>query len=134
MRMLITDKPCVILLHATAAVQATVLDMKSVLEGHIRRAENIAAAFAHFKREVCLAAEHSKTGRPVGEKVLQAMEATGEVWTRGTYQMQTSSTQTTLGCATNQPINSVNLQLPGLALQCMCSAVYVLRHLSFVDR
>jgi hypothetical protein len=58
-------------------LQATVMDMKSALEGRIRRAEDIAAAFAHFKREVCLAAEHSKTGRPVGEKALAALEERG---------------------------------------------------------
>lgn len=52
--------------------------MKSVLEGRIRRAEDIASTFAHFKREVCLAAEYSKTGRPVGEKVLQSLEQKGE--------------------------------------------------------
>ena len=51
--------------------------MKSVLEGRIRRAEDIAATFARFKREVCLSAEHSKTGRPVGEKVLQQLEQKG---------------------------------------------------------
>jgi hypothetical protein len=53
------------------------MDMKSALEGRIRRAEDIAAAFAHFKREVCLAAEHSKTGRPVGDKALAALEERG---------------------------------------------------------
>lgn len=51
--------------------------MKSVLEGRIRRAEDIAATFARFKREVCLSAEHSKTGRPVGEKTLQQLEQKG---------------------------------------------------------
>jgi hypothetical protein len=61
------------------SLQATVMDMKSALEGRIRRAEDIAAAFAHFKREVCLAAEHSKTGRPVGEKALAALEERGEL-------------------------------------------------------
>lgn len=52
--------------------------MKSVLEGRIRRAEDIASTFAHFKREVCLAAEYSKTGRPVGERVLQSLQQKGE--------------------------------------------------------
>ncbi|KAF6260717.1 hypothetical protein COO60DRAFT_1683532 [Scenedesmus sp. NREL 46B-D3] len=60
--------------RVSAHFQATVMDMKSALEDRIRRAEDIAAAFAHFKREVCLAAEYSKTGRPVGEKALAALE------------------------------------------------------------
>eukprot|EP00879_Flechtneria_rotunda_P019667 GHRR01020665.1.p1 GENE.GHRR01020665.1~~GHRR01020665.1.p1 ORF type:complete len:373 (+),score=152.65 GHRR01020665.1:60-1178(+) len=61
--------------RVTAHYQVTVFDMKAALEGRIRRAEEIAATFAHFKREVALAAEHSKTGRPVGEKALAALEA-----------------------------------------------------------
>jgi hypothetical protein len=55
--------------------------MKAALEGRIRRAEEIAATFAHFKREVSLAAEHSKTGRPVSRKVLDNLEAKGEMGT-----------------------------------------------------
>eukprot|EP00878_Enallax_costatus_P032172 GHUV01035284.1.p1 GENE.GHUV01035284.1~~GHUV01035284.1.p1 ORF type:complete len:447 (+),score=170.33 GHUV01035284.1:36-1376(+) len=60
--------------RVTAHNQVQIFEMKSVLEGRIRRAEDIAATFARFKREVCLSAEHSKTGRPVGEKVLQQLE------------------------------------------------------------
>ncbi|KAF8067334.1 Ccdc96 [Scenedesmus sp. PABB004] len=52
-----------------------VFEMKVALEGRIRRAEEIGAAFAHFKREVALTAEHAKTGRPVAEKVVAAFEA-----------------------------------------------------------
>eukprot|EP00775_Hariotina_reticulata_P011309 gene11309-11459_t len=55
--------------------QVSVFEMKAALEGRIRRAEEIAATFAHFKREVSLAAEHSKTGRPVVSKVLDNLEA-----------------------------------------------------------
>lgn len=51
--------------------------MKSALEGRIQRAEEIANTLKHFKREVALAAEHSKTGKPIAQKLLTDMEAKG---------------------------------------------------------
>jgi histone deacetylase 6 len=53
--------------------------MKSALEGRIQRAEEIANTLKHFKREVALAAEHSKSGRPISEKLLADVEAKGEM-------------------------------------------------------
>lgn len=51
--------------------------MKSVLEGRIQRAEEVAATLKHFKREVAMAAEHSKSGKPMSEKLLAELEAKG---------------------------------------------------------
>lgn len=59
-------------------LQTKVFDMKSALEGRIQRAEEIANTLQHFKREVALAAEHSKTGRPISQKLLADFEAKGE--------------------------------------------------------
>lgn len=52
--------------------------MKSALEGRIQRAEEIANTLKHFKREVALSAEHSKSGKPISQKLLADMEATGK--------------------------------------------------------
>lgn len=60
-----------------AHYHTTVFDMKAALEERIRRAEDIAAAFKHFKREVALAAEHTKTGKPIPSKQLRQLEMQG---------------------------------------------------------
>jgi hypothetical protein len=51
--------------------------MKSALEGRIQRAEEIANTLKHFKREVALAAEHSKSGKGISHKQLADLEARG---------------------------------------------------------
>ncbi len=51
--------------------------LKTDLEARIRRADDITSAFAHFKHEICLIAEHSKTGKTVNNKVLAALEERG---------------------------------------------------------
>lgn len=53
--------------------------MKTALEGRIQRAEEIANTLKHFKREVALTAEHSKTGKAIPHKVLSDMEGKGEM-------------------------------------------------------
>eukprot|EP00877_Chromochloris_zofingiensis_P012618 jgi/Chrzof1/760/Cz01g27190.t1 len=62
-----------------AHYHTTVFDMKAALEERIRRAEDIAAAFKHFKREVALAAEHTKTGKPIPSKQLRQLEMQEQV-------------------------------------------------------
>lgn len=64
---------------SSRCLQTRVFDMKSALEGRIQRAEEIANTLTHFKREVALAAEHSKSGRPISEKLLADVEAKGEI-------------------------------------------------------
>ena len=51
--------------------------MKTALEERIQRAEEIANTLKHFKREVALAAEHSKTGKSILQKLLTDMESKG---------------------------------------------------------
>lgn len=58
-------------------------DIKSALEGRIQRAEEIANTLKHFKREVALAAEHSKSGKPIAQKLLADMETKGACVCRG---------------------------------------------------
>ena len=58
-------------------LQARVFSLKTDLEARIRRADDITSAFAHFKHEICLIAEHSKTGKTVNNKVLAALEERG---------------------------------------------------------
>lgn len=54
--------------------QSTIFDMKSMLEERIKRADDISKAYKHFKLEVAKSAEHSKTGRPISERLLGQME------------------------------------------------------------
>jgi hypothetical protein len=61
-----------------ALPQTKVHDMKTALEGRIQRAEEIGNTLRHFKREVALAAAHSKTGAPISQKQLADIEAKGE--------------------------------------------------------
>lgn len=62
---------------ALLCLQTKVFDMKTALEGRIQRAEEIANTLKHFKQEVALAAEHSKSGKPISQKLLADMEAKG---------------------------------------------------------
>lgn len=57
--------------------QTTIFDMKSELEERIKRADDISKAYKHFRLEVAKSAEHSKTARPISEKLLAQMEADG---------------------------------------------------------
>ncbi|GFR41474.1 hypothetical protein Agub_g2164 [Astrephomene gubernaculifera] len=54
--------------------QTTIFDMKSTLEERIKRADDISRAYKHFRLEVAKSAEHSKTGRPISEKLLAQLE------------------------------------------------------------
>jgi hypothetical protein len=56
---------------------STVFDLKLALEDRIRRAEEIAGAFADFKRQVALAARFGRSGRMLGEGALQQLEERG---------------------------------------------------------
>ena len=58
--------------------QTRVFELKAGLEQRIKRAEDIAATFNHFKREVALASEFTKTGRPMSDKLLSQLEARGK--------------------------------------------------------
>lgn len=58
--------------------QTTVFDMKSTLEDRIKRADDISKAYKHFRLEVAKSAEHSKTGRPISERLLAHLEREGE--------------------------------------------------------
>jgi hypothetical protein len=49
--------------------------MKVALEGKIRRAEEIAGAFAEFKRQVALSSRFGRSGRPLSEAALAQLEA-----------------------------------------------------------
>ncbi|GIL43579.1 hypothetical protein Vafri_1283 [Volvox africanus] len=55
--------------------QTTIFDMKSELEERIKRADDISKAYKHFRLEVAKSAEHSKTSRPISEKLLAQMES-----------------------------------------------------------
>jgi hypothetical protein len=61
-----------------ASYQSRIFEAKAGLEGRIKRAEDISATFHHFRREVALAAEFTKSGRPLGERQLAQLEAAGE--------------------------------------------------------
>jgi len=54
--------------------QSTIFGMKSTLEERIKRADDIAKAYKHFRLEVAKSAEHSKTGRPISERLLAQLE------------------------------------------------------------
>jgi hypothetical protein len=58
--------------------QTTIFDMKSELEERIKRADDISKAYKHFRLEVAKSAEHSKTSRPISEKLLAQLESEGE--------------------------------------------------------
>ncbi len=60
--------------------QTTIFDMKSMLEERIKRADDIGKAYKHFKIEVAKSAEHSKTGRPISERLLAHLEQEGVGW------------------------------------------------------
>lgn len=47
------------------------------LEGRIRRAEEVAAAFGEFKRQAALGARFARSGRALGEQQVAALEARG---------------------------------------------------------
>ncbi|KAI8467887.1 MAG: hypothetical protein J3K34DRAFT_428922 [Monoraphidium minutum] len=53
---------------------STVFDMKVKLEARIRRAEEIAGALSDFKRQVALGSRFSRSGRPLGDAALAALE------------------------------------------------------------
>ncbi len=57
--------------------QTTVFDMKSALEERIKRADDISKAYKHFRLEVAKSSEHSKTGRPINERLLAHLEQEG---------------------------------------------------------
>lgn len=52
-------------------------DMKSTLEERIKRADDISKAYKHFRLEVAKSAEHSKTARPISERLLASLEQEG---------------------------------------------------------
>lgn len=54
--------------------QTNIFDMKSTLEERIKRADDIGKAYKHFRLEVAKSAEHSKTGRPISERLLAQLE------------------------------------------------------------
>eukprot|EP00198_Chlamydomonas_reinhardtii_P008090 XP_001697427.1 flagellar associated protein [Chlamydomonas reinhardtii] len=58
-----------------AHYQTTIFDMKHTLEERIKRADDISKAYKHFRLEVAKSAEHSKTARPISEKLLAQLEA-----------------------------------------------------------
>ncbi len=62
-----------------AHYQTNIFDMKSMLEDRIKRADDISKAYKHFKLEVAKSAEHSKTGRPISDRLLSHLEQDGEV-------------------------------------------------------
>lgn len=49
----------------------------STAQDRIKRADDIAKAYKHFRLEVAKSAEHSKTGRSISEKLLAQMEGEG---------------------------------------------------------
>ena len=57
--------------------QTTIFDMKSNLEERIKRADNVARAYKHFRVEVARSSEHSKTGRNISDRLLALMEQEG---------------------------------------------------------
>ena len=58
--------------------QTNIFDMKSMLEDRIKRADDISKAYKHFKLEVAKSAEHSKTSRPISERLLSHLEQDGK--------------------------------------------------------
>ena len=58
--------------------------MKSTLEERIKRADDIARAYKHFRLEVAKSSEHSKTGRPISDKLLAQLEQEGGSFMRAT--------------------------------------------------
>ncbi len=60
-----------------AHYHTTIFDMKSTLEERIKRADDISKAYKHFRLEVAKSAEHSKTSRPISDKLLAQLEADG---------------------------------------------------------
>ncbi len=58
--------------------QTTIFDLKSMLEDRIKRADDISKAYKHFKFEVAKSAEHSKTSRPISDRLLMHLEQEGE--------------------------------------------------------
>ncbi len=67
-----------------AHYQTNIFDMKSTLEERIKRADDIGKAYKHFRLEVAKSAEHSKTGRPISERLLAQLEQEGKVVQRKT--------------------------------------------------
>ena len=57
--------------------QTNIFDMKSMLEDRIKRADDISKAYKHFKLEVARSAEHSKTCRPISDRLLSHLEQDG---------------------------------------------------------
>jgi hypothetical protein len=53
-----------------AGYQAQLFEMKAMLAERIQRADDISRAYHHFKMEVAKSAEHSKTGKPISQKLL----------------------------------------------------------------
>lgn len=58
--------------------QTNIFDMKSMLEDRIKRADDISKAYKHFKLEVAKSSEHSKTCRPISDRLLSHLEQDGE--------------------------------------------------------
>ena len=54
--------------------QTIIFDMKSTLEERIKRADDISKAYKHFRLEVAKSAEHSKTCRPISDRLLAQLE------------------------------------------------------------
>lgn len=54
--------------------QTTIFGMKSTLEERIKRADDIAKAYKHFRLEVAKSSEHSKTGRSISDRLLAQLE------------------------------------------------------------
>lgn len=61
--------------NVEAHYHTTIFDMKSTLEERIKRADDISKAYKHFRLEVAKSAEHSKTSRPISDKLLAQLEA-----------------------------------------------------------
>ncbi|KAL6765251.1 flagellar associated protein [Haematococcus lacustris] len=57
-----------------AHYQTNIFDMKNTLEERIKRADDINKAYKHFRVEVAKSAEHSKTGRPISDRLLTQLE------------------------------------------------------------
>lgn len=57
--------------------QTTIFGMKSTLEERIKRADDIAKAYKHFRLEVAKSSEHSKTGRSISDRLLAQLEQEG---------------------------------------------------------
>eukprot|EP00798_Chlamydomonas_sp_ICE-L_P012314 gene12314-15480_t len=57
-----------------AHYQTSIFDLKSSLEERIKRADDIGKAYKHFRLEVAKSAEHSKTGKPISDRLLAQLD------------------------------------------------------------